>query len=36
MIDTLHKVLTDSAMRDSKAVEASLAENSDQAIAWFD
>ncbi|MDB5160238.1 MAG: hypothetical protein JWO99_501 [Candidatus Saccharibacteria bacterium] len=36
MIDTLQKVLTDSNLRSSQAVEAKLAEKSDVETPWFD
>ena len=36
MIDALHKVLTDSTARDNGAVQSTLAQNSEVAIAWFD
>ena len=36
MIDTPQKVLTDSTVRSSQAVEAKLVENSDVATPWFE
>ena len=36
MIETLQKVLTDSTSRSNDAVKASLINNSDSAIPWFD